>query len=636
MREVANLLTRSHGPQRDRGCERFRVVEVFLYRLKPLFGTAVVALALLGCKSAISDAELKGVEEQALPASSAGIDMNDVSFLFPKKFGRGDSYPKITASALSRKDGQAIFPQGVFDDIFANLKSLATGDQSLLEAHRSRDLWQIQSFRVDPCAPSFYHGADQSEEAAHAATCLVQIRLILQPVRVLPGGGFTGKEHAADFAIHALYSVATGSVPAALIEGISALKAASPARTSGAPLGIHPGLLTELNAGPTTAFGDAVTDFVLSNVRAADISSIAVFEGANLDAEPWVMFEGTVASTLAGDWHWTVRPLVNAGSEPVMRLGGIAHFTATTTKADGKSMHDAKAQPNAPANPQVIHFIENPANANTQNMDCVSCHLSTSYGQRINVPPGPDRFRPKPGVTGYADEPFNGLWRGLQVGDKNFRNFGYFQTKASVSQRTVNETAEVVDFLNRKVLHVPNPGLDCSVGDVNGDVYQCVRAGGGPKCFDTCKQPQGGMPKPVRVNAWEEQVDFDDVAACQGLATAGVSGKVATEDGWLTFRMSPAVSGCFSQIIVGAADAKEVTMRCETSDACVVRVKNAPTGFVQQAEFETFTRVIRTVSNRFGMIDVTIPNNAKPAAHINCNWGNDNEPGSCAVTIVKP
>jgi hypothetical protein len=121
--------------------------------------------------------------------------------------------------------------------------------------------------------------------------------------------------------------------------------------------------------------------------------------------------------------------------------------------------------------------IENPNLSHVLNMDCASCHTAHIF----HAPPNgsfltsstagnhsrsqlagaadlsPARFVPPAGVSGYlASDAFDAS--GWQV-----HNLGYFGLHARIGERTLNETATVVELVNRLLAgdgH-QNPGLDC-------------------------------------------------------------------------------------------------------------------------------------------------------------------------------
>jgi hypothetical protein len=101
---------------------------------------------------------------------------------------------------------------------------------------------------------------------------------------------------------------------------------------------------------------------------------------------------------------------------------------------------------------------------------------------------------PRRGVTGYiASGAFNlSVW--------HVHNLGYFGITPKVSERTLNETADVVDLVNRLLAgdgH-QNPGLDCGEDRaVLDQLYLCQFTKRFPveerqTCFSACKVAGSG------------------------------------------------------------------------------------------------------------------------------------------------
>ena len=99
------------------------------------------------------------------------------------------------------------------------------------------------------------------------------------------------------------------------------------------------------------------------------------------------------------------------------------------------------------------------------------------------------RFLAKPGVTAFIST------EAAPRNDWHVHNLGYLGVLPKVSERTLNETTEVVDLVNRLIAgdgH-QNPGLDCGVDRAQLDqVYVCQQvatmAGGVGRdaCFSQC------------------------------------------------------------------------------------------------------------------------------------------------------
>jgi hypothetical protein len=112
--------------------------------------------------------------------------------------------------------------------------------------------------------------------------------------------------------------------------------------------------------------------------------------------------------------------------------------------AAGEAVLDPQARnrdiPDIVANPNLAHFF---------NTDCASCHTETTRSRTLGVSPGPFAFTLPPGVSRLSDE--------VRPADRwNVRNFGWGLTRngfrPAATVRTANETAEVVEFINRVVI----------------------------------------------------------------------------------------------------------------------------------------------------------------------------------------
>jgi hypothetical protein len=106
-----------------------------------------------------------------------------------------------------------------------------------------------------------------------------------------------------------------------------------------------------------------------------------------------------------------------------------------------------------PTHADIPDIIANPSMANVLNTDCVSCHSESTRRAARSLAGGDGMFRYSvpAGISGVdpAMAPATS-W--------NVRNFGWFQSssgapiRATISQRTANETAEAAQFTNREYL----------------------------------------------------------------------------------------------------------------------------------------------------------------------------------------
>ena len=88
--------------------------------------------------------------------------------------------------------------------------------------------------------------------------------------------------------------------------------------------------------------------------------------------------------------------------------------------------------------------LENPTKHSPATTDCVSCHVARQTTQKGDVL-GPVDF----GDAIFQTEIDMNMELKEEPSFQNTRAFGYFTTKATVSKRTINETAAVLKFLQQ-------------------------------------------------------------------------------------------------------------------------------------------------------------------------------------------
>jgi hypothetical protein len=125
----------------------------------------------------------------------------------------------------------------------------------------------------------------------------------------------------------------------------------------------------------------------------------------------------------------------------------------------------------------------------------VSCHTSTSRAITLGVPASALADRPS-GITGYAYAPKPSAseiqqrfrLHGPQLNTWNVRNFGFFESQATVSNRTVNEAMNSALYVNALFFDGKSPGLDCAEADRQGAVATCVLEGKRDDCLALCQK----------------------------------------------------------------------------------------------------------------------------------------------------
>lgn len=428
-------------------------------------------------------------------ADTPKLDLNDVSWLWPVPRTNAELDSRIISmDSLKKTDGTPIWSDQQFDDFV----STAQGPAAAVNGSRidfqtdfkSKKTWRIVAFRADPSAPGG-HGDIRKEIGERP-----QLRLILQPITPDPGGDGTGfRVH--DVTLHMVFTFLKSVPPAPganagtltsnrekfsrIVAGLDGLKkmvddAGVP--TSGVPLGVHPGLKQNV-----PGLDAAVRDFLQTHLESDSLTAMALM--GLQEPEPWVFLAmgksattgrfGPVAFLKAQMRSMRTRPpsvsplpdvnnrnpinktpasLVPATSRrgvgtavlfmtPGLDMNAFANIGIDSTGTVLDTRLRNRDIPDLIANPNLAHFF---------NTDCVSCHSETRWRMDLSLAPGDFAFK----IDGEVPAIDPGV---LPKHKWNVRNFGWFRlsevfgsiepTVPTVTQRTANETADVVQFLER-------------------------------------------------------------------------------------------------------------------------------------------------------------------------------------------
>lgn len=404
------------------------------------------------------------------------LDLNDVSWLWPVPRDAVSLADSISMADIKRVDGTDVWTDDHLKSILDVVNSGAAAVQGTRVEFRpefsNKQNWRVAGMRIDPTAP----GAHPALRQVFGSS--VQIRLIIQPVTNIAG---TVTVH--DTAVHVVYSYLKTKDPAnpranvpdndkfkeivADIRNLKSFCQIAGVTTDGVPLGVHPGLEHKV-----PNLRKEVLVFLGKHLSSQKLSSMALM-GVVSEAEPWIFL--ALGPDAAGKFGPI--PLNAPFAKPQMldfRSGGTVLPTpivnnrpqagrSTPTGVSTSVLFNtaSKSQPaiigkddvgNAIADPLVKNsdipdVIANPNMANFFNTDCVSCHTESQRRIILNLPPGSLAYQSKsrvPPVSAAAAA--NHKW--------NVRNFGWFPdffngnfATPTVTQRTANETAEVLEFI---------------------------------------------------------------------------------------------------------------------------------------------------------------------------------------------
>ena len=378
----------------------------------------LATLLVTACAGAEADLDDNGAEDE-LRAAKVGV--NDVSILFPLP-KQGAANRLLGASAVGR--GGELMPQSVF----AHVPPLVFGQSPY-------DRLYVTSVRIDPCFAAL---TDQG------AGCKNQIRMVLQPIAA---GDETSAPHAEDAALHAFYSVTREDL-ATFTKRYLALKKASGSFVS-APLGVHPLLKKD----PNSAFAQGLKKLLLEFAGKSNLSRVTFLTREPPREGTWTMGGFDIRNGEAS--RLKIATLAGAETQ-TLRNTGFASFgfaiepppvSADDIKLLLNSMTAVQASRARAQKAQLAALrIENPLRHTPDTIDCASCHLTHSR-QAVEA-----KFGFSPAAPDAFSQTRLSLKGATNTNADNLHAFSYLDVTPSVSQRVVNESAIVADYINDKVL----------------------------------------------------------------------------------------------------------------------------------------------------------------------------------------
>ncbi|MEZ4389748.1 MAG: hypothetical protein R3A48_01530 [Polyangiales bacterium] len=343
------------------------------------------------------------------------LGLNDVSVLFPLPSGadaEGYLHP------LDEGPRGVLLPPAVFDAIptFPVIPA-----QGLVY-----DRMRVIAVRFDGCG--------RSPDA-----CRPEVRMVMQPVNA--------DGTLRDSALHLFYEL----TPEAMTEVVAELRRlrADHRATTGAPLDVHPTLVAE---GVTGAYGTALRALLLRQAGEQNLIRVTFFLRAPPVQEVW-FFGGL--ERVDGDFVAMNIVGVGRGNQRVIRapVDGGYDFNLTPVgdaPEDGRALLTSAAATSASDAQRRAAMgsylrVENPRRYVPDQLPCAGCHLAAfitaETTRRFGLDPGAfsaDRFTSERDLTrrgGAADEP------------SSLRAFGWFGRTPMIAQRTVNESAAVLEHL---------------------------------------------------------------------------------------------------------------------------------------------------------------------------------------------
>jgi hypothetical protein len=415
-------------------------------------------------------------------SASITARMNDVSILFPLPTSAGDVDNLLSPSRMGL--GGPLFPSGVYASMgfiegstpvgvdagvplppfvnFGSYNIAAYGDL------------RVVAMRIDPCFGSL-------DPDPSGAGCTAQLRLVLQEVRWVPDGGTA----VFDSAIHAFYDLSRGQF-LALARALVDLRVANANGDDLGSLAPHPIMVRQGLAGPMS---QGVQRLILEYagaqnlVRAAESSdtseTVDCSTGCQGFAGSWGMaaFDLNGASLAAISREIPTLATPDGGGVIAQGIGfgdfGTIVQPTTTSSDDYSAIYNASAVSVLPAgeasvllSPKIqaaldaLVRVENPRDNSPDTIDCASCHLATQTEQSsghvasFNDTTSPLAYSPDGTIVARSDmQATFTLNAGFNIHafsylGPNAAGLGHFGSVPTISQRVVNETAAVVEYLN--------------------------------------------------------------------------------------------------------------------------------------------------------------------------------------------
>jgi hypothetical protein len=449
-------------------------------------------------------------------AKTLRLDVNDVSILFPlveeSQFLSRPAIESLLPSKAYRAQLRG-FLSNVPSDKIPQLNPL-TGltevagapSDTLPDALPDLANFRTVSMRIDDCALGSSDGAATASvphlsvattngvtvsPTASVLKCFPQMRLVLQ-------------DPSNDVAVHLIFTYFKNQAAydgslfnpalepntmlfAQMMEDLKILKAHSLISTDGQPLTVHPGF----RSGSQSARFVALVDQFIKHYTSRRFLTNLAFLSTSLadDGIIWAMAGSTFTSAKPDSLK--LSPVLAVKGTPLSQ--GFQSDTQFEPSFPGSLVVKQERPPNGEDSTDFTFDVQsvanlpkvfNPKHSNPANVDCVSCHAATRVLSNLLFSTEPINaanrkqtekalkagafFVPAPGISALA------LPSELAMASEqtaNFHNFGFFDTRPSISLRTVFESGTVAASINRRLYGSPNgPGWSCTKSKYGGNV----------------------------------------------------------------------------------------------------------------------------------------------------------------------
>ena len=359
----------------------------------------------------------------------AGWDLNDVTYLMPLP-------QSLAEDSLLHMDDEALGGYLLHPNFLKQIPVLTLP----MRAEEALKSLRVVAVRIDPCFPLPVPQA-----------CQRQVRLVWQPIEL------DRKQNVvtADAALHSFY-ILNDQQFYNLLRDISIWKSRNPSRTSGQALQVHPAWAKQGTHSPALLEFQQMLKHHIGMKNFFRVTGMFLRGAGNM----WAFANYQIE-------NGELRP------QPIARLGGkraqtFINLAIPSDHFDGGGMApqpqgedtldflmqqtnlpDSQSEELIMQSFKSLYKIENPRAYNPENMDCVSCHVAQPLKHAF--------FNKRPELN------LRNAWMNIQYQNPQYnlenvsvhpndtqivRGLGYFGNDVVVSQRVINESAEVADWLN--------------------------------------------------------------------------------------------------------------------------------------------------------------------------------------------
>lgn len=374
--------------------------------------------------------------------SGGAIQMNDVSILFPLTAPGASVNNFLSASSAGARG--TLLPSNLYDAVghisgsSGNPEPGGTGNAAYGDLH-------VVAIRIDPCFAAL-------APDPHGAGCINQLRVVFQELTTVDG-----KVTAFDSGLHAFYQLTRADLDS-LTAAIGSLRASNSTGERLGGLVPHPIIARQ---GLDGAMADGVRKLVLAYAGEQNLTRVTELSATNTGFD-WTFSGFDVSDAASATFTPMMIPtLSGATSQTFFRgFGSVTpagEFMPPTSGSDDLvPLADGSAAMQLTPTARQAAFdglvrVDNPGDNSPNTTDCASCHLATPVSHLIAQPlfgmveaQNPNAFQPD-GVYVLASEmapQFDA------TGAFNVHAFSYVGSDPGINQRTVNETAAIVAYLN--------------------------------------------------------------------------------------------------------------------------------------------------------------------------------------------